>query len=141
MVFITAGLGGGTGTGASPIIAQAAKELGILTVGIVTTPCSFEGKRRRQQAEEGLSELKEHVDTLWVISNDRLREMYGNLSLSNAFAQADDILTTADNGIAELINLPGYINVDFDTVKPVKTDGGVAITGYSATEGKNRAPC
>ncbi|QEC50972.1 cell division protein FtsZ [Anseongella ginsenosidimutans] len=139
MVFITAGMGGGTGTGASPIIAQAAKELGILTVGIVTTPFSFEGKRRRQQAEEGLSELKEHVDTLLVISNDRLREMYGNLSLSNAFAEADNILTTAAKGIAEIITLPGYINVDFEDVKTVMTDGGVAIMGSSATEGQNRA--
>lgn len=139
MVFITAGLGGGTGTGASPIIAQAAKELGILTVGIVTTPFSFEGKRRRQQAEEGLSELKEHVDTLLVISNDRLREMYGNLSLSNAFAEADNILTTAAKGIAEIITLPGYINVDFEDVKTVMTDGGVAIMGSAVTEGQNRA--
>ena len=139
MVFITAGMGGGTGTGASPIIAQAAKELGILTVGIVTTPFSFEGKRRRQQAEDGLSELKQHVDTLLVISNDRLREMYGNLSLSNAFAQADNILTTAAKGIAEIITLPGYINVDFEDVKTVMTDGGVAIMGSAATEGQNRA--
>lgn len=139
MVFITAGMGGGTGTGASPIIAQAAKELGILTVGIVTTPFSFEGRRRRQQAEEGLAELKQHVDTLLVISNDRLREMYGNLSLSNAFAEADNILTTAAKGIAEIITLPGYINVDFEDVKTVMTDGGVAIMGSSATEGQNRA--
>ncbi|HYH57097.1 MAG TPA: cell division protein FtsZ, partial [Anseongella sp.] len=139
MVFITAGMGGGTGTGASPIIAQAAKEQGILTVGIVTTPFSFEGKRRRQQAEDGLSELKEHVDTLLVISNDRLREMYGNLSLSNAFAEADNILTTAAKGIAEIITLPGYINVDFEDVKTVMTDGGVAIMGSAVTEGQNRA--
>ena len=103
MVFITAGMGGGTGTGASPIIASAAREMGILTVGIVTTPFSFEGKRRRSQAEEGLEEMKEQVDTLLVISNDKLREMFGNLTLTHAFGQADDILTTAAKGIAEII--------------------------------------
>lgn len=139
MVFITAGMGGGTGTGASPIIAQAAKEMGILTVGIVTTPFSFEGRRRTMQAEEGLAELKRYVDTLLVISNDKLSQMFGGLSLSNAFAEADNILTTAAKGIAEIITLPGYINVDFEDVKTVMTDGGVALMGSHKAEGDNRA--
>ncbi len=139
MVFITAGMGGGTGTGASPIIAQAAKEMGILTVGIVTTPFTFEGKRRKQQADEGLDAFKDHVDTLLVISNDKLREMYGNLTLSNAFAEADNILTTAAKGIAEIITVPGYINVDFEDVKTVMESSGVAIMGSASAEGEGRA--
>lgn len=139
MVFITAGMGGGTGTGASPIIAQAAKEMGILTVGIVTTPFTFEGKRRKQQADEGLEAFKKHVDTLLVISNDKLREMYGNLTLSNAFAEADNILTTAAKGIAEIITVPGYINVDFEDVKTVMQNSGVAIMGSASAEGEGRA--
>ncbi len=139
MVFITAGMGGGTGTGASPIICQAAKELGILTVGIVTTPFNFEGKRRKHQADEGLEALKKHVDTLLVISNDKLREMYGNLTLSNAFAEADNILTTAAKGIAEIITVPGYINVDFEDVKTVMQNSGVAIMGSASAEGEGRA--
>lgn len=139
MVFITAGMGGGTGTGASPIIAQAAKEMGILTVGIVTTPFTFEGKRRKQQADEGLESFKKHVDTLLVISNDKLREMYGNLTLSNAFAEADNILTTAAKGIAEIITVPGYINVDFEDVKTVMQNSGVAIMGSASAEGEGRA--
>ena len=139
MVFITAGMGGGTGTGASPIICQAAKELGILTVGIVTTPFNFEGKRRKQQADEGLAALKEHVDTLLVISNDKLRQMYGNLTLSSAFAEADNILATAAKGIAEIITVPGYINVDFEDVKTVMQNSGVAIMGSASSEGEGRA--
>lgn len=139
MLFITAGMGGGTGTGASPIIAQAAKEMGILTVGIVTTPFSFEGKRRKMQADEGLDELKSHVDTLLVISNDKLRDMFGNLTLSNAFAEADNILTTAAKGIAEIITVPGYINVDFEDVKTVMSNSGVAIMGSASAEGDERA--
>ena len=139
MVFITAGMGGGTGTGASPIICQAAKELGILTVGIVTTPFTFEGKRRKQQADEGLAALKEHVDTLLVISNDKLRQMYGNLTLSSAFAEADNILATAAKGIAEIITVPGYINVDFEDVKTVMQNSGVAIMGSASSEGEGRA--
>ncbi|SMO78644.1 cell division protein FtsZ [Solitalea koreensis] len=139
MVFITAGMGGGTGTGASPIIAKAAKEMGILTVGIVTTPFAFEGKRRKLQADEGLNELKRHVDTLLVISNDKLRQIFGNLTLTNAFGEADDILTTAAKGIAEIITVPGYINVDFEDVKTVMKDSGVAIMGSCAAEGENRA--
>lgn len=139
MLFITAGMGGGTGTGASPIIAKAAKELDVLTVAIVTTPFSFEGKRRRMQAEEGLEELKKYVDSYLVISNDRLREIFGNLTLGSAFGQADDILTTAAKGIAEIITVPGYINVDFKDVRTVMKDSGVAIMGSYAAEGENRA--
>ncbi len=139
MLFITAGMGGGTGTGASPIIAQAARELDILTVGIITTPFSFEGKRRRMQAEEGMEELRKYVDSFLVISNDRLREIFGNLTLGAAFAQADDILTTAAKGIAEIITLPGYINVDFKDVRTVMKDSGVSIMGSYASAGENRA--
>lgn len=139
MVFITAGMGGGTGTGASPIIAKAARELGILTVGIVTTPFSFEGKRRKQQAEEGLSELKKHVDSYIVISNDRLREMFGNLTLTSAFGQADNILTTAAKGIAEIITIAGSMNVDFEDVKTVMRDSGVCIMGSHSADGDERA--
>ncbi len=139
MLFITAGMGGGTGTGASPIIAKAARELDILTVGIVTTPFSFEGKRRKMQAEEGLEELKKYVDSYLVISNDRLRQIFGNLTLGSAFNQADNILTTAAKGIAEIITLPGYINVDFKDVRTVMKDSGVAIMGSFAADGENRA--
>ncbi|TFF40914.1 cell division protein FtsZ [Mucilaginibacter psychrotolerans] len=139
MLFITAGMGGGTGTGASPIIAKAARELDILTVGIITTPFSFEGKRRRMQAEEGMEELKKYVDSFLVISNDRLRQIFGNLTMSSAFGQADDILTTAAKGIAEIITLPGYINVDFKDVRTVMKDSGVCIMGSCTAEGDNRA--
>lgn len=139
MLFITAGMGGGTGTGASPIIAKAAKELDILTVAIITTPFSFEGKRRRLQADEGMEELKKYVDSYLVISNDRLREIFGNLTLGSAFGQADDILTTAAKGIAEIITVPGYINVDFKDVRTVMKDSGVAIMGSFAAEGDERA--
>jgi len=139
MLFITAGMGGGTGTGASPIIAQAAKELDILTVAIITTPFSFEGKRRKMQAEDGLDELKKYVDSYLVISNDRLREIFGILTLGSAFAQADDILTTAAKGIAEIITVPGYINVDFKDVRTVMKDSGVSIMGSYSASGENRA--
>jgi cell division protein FtsZ len=139
MVFITAGLGGGTGTGAAPVIAKLAKEMGILTVGIVTIPFQFEGKKRGMHATSGLEEIRNSVDTLLIISNDRLREIYGNLSLTNAFGKADDILTTAAKGIAEIITVPGYINVDFEDVKTVMTNGGAAIMGAAITEGENRA--
>lgn len=139
MLFITAGMGGGTGTGASPIIAKAAKELDILTVAIITTPFSFEGKRRKLQADEGMEELKKYVDSYLVISNDRLREIFGNLTLGSAFGQADDILTTAAKGIAEIITVPGYINVDFKDVRTVMKDSGVAIMGSFAAEGDDRA--
>lgn len=139
MLFITAGMGGGTGTGASPIIAKAAKEMDILTVAIITTPFAFEGKRRKMQADDGLDELKKYVDSYLVISNDRLREIFGNLTLGSAFAQADDILTTAAKGIAEIITVPGYINVDFKDVRTVMKDSGVSIMGSFAAEGENRA--
>jgi cell division protein FtsZ len=139
MVFITAGMGGGTGTGAAPIIAKAAQELDILTVAIVTLPFSFEGRRRIQQAMEGLQELKKNVDTLIVISNDKLREIHGGFTLSEAFAQADNILTTAAKGIAEIITVPGYVNVDFEDVNTVMRGSGVAIMGTAMAEGDDRA--
>lgn len=139
MLFITAGMGGGTGTGASPVLAKAAKELGILTVAIVTTPFTFEGKRRRSQAEEGLEELRKYVDSYLVISNDRLREIFGNLTMTAAFAKADDILTTAAKGIAEIITIPGYVNVDFKDVRTVMNDSGVAIMGNAVAKGEDRA--
>jgi len=139
MLFITAGMGGGTGTGASPVLAKAAKELGILTVAIVTTPFAFEGKRRRVQAEEGLGELRKYVDSYLVISNDQLRDIFGNLTMTAAFAMADDILTTAAKGIAEIITIPGYVNVDFKDVRTVMNDSGVAIMGNAVAEGDDRA--
>ncbi len=139
MVFITAGLGGGTGTGAAPVIASIARELGILTVGIVTLPFMFEGKKRRSQAEEGLEEMKKYVDTLLVIGNDKLREIYGNLKMSEAFAHADDVLTGAAKSIAEIISLHMHINVDFNDVKTVMKDSGVAIMGSAVASGEKRA--
>jgi cell division protein FtsZ len=139
MLFVTAGMGGGTGTGAAPIIAKTAQEMDILTVGIVTVPFTFEGNRRALQANDGLEEMKKHVDTLIIISNDKLRQIYGNLSLSNAFSQADNILTTAAKGIAEIITVPGYVNVDFEDVNTVMRDSGVAIMGTAIAEGDNRA--
>lgn len=139
MLFITAGMGGGTGTGAAPIIAKAAQEMDILTVGIVTLPFTFEGRRRTSQGYDGLGELKKYVDTLIVISNDKLRQIYGNLSISDAFGQADNILTTAAKGIAEIITVPGYVNVDFEDVNTVMKDSGVAIMGTAAVEGDDRA--
>lgn len=139
MVFITAGMGGGTGTGAAPIIANLAKEMGILTVGIVTIPFSFEGRRRKDQAETGLEELRNSVDTLLIINNDKLRMLHGNLKMSEAFSKADDILLIAAKGIAEIITVTGYINVDFEDVKTVMKDGGTAIMGSASAEGDNRA--
>ncbi len=139
MLFITAGMGGGTGTGATPVIAKASKEMGILTVAIVTIPFSFEGRKRKQQAEEGIRELSEGVDTLLIICNDRLRELYGNLSVSDAFAKADNVLTTGAKGIAEIITLTGNINVDFADVRTVMSDSGVAIMGSGHAEGNDRA--
>ena len=139
MLFVTAGMGGGTGTGAAPIIAKAAQEMDILTVGIVTLPFTFEGRRRSSQGNEGLEELKKHVDTLIIISNDKLREIHGNLSISDAFAQADDILTTAAKGIAEIITVAGYVNVDFEDVNTVMRGSGVAIMGTASAEGEDRA--
>lgn len=139
MVFITAGMGGGTGTGAAPVIAKVAKEMDILTVGIVTIPFGFEGRKRKLQAEEGLEDLRANVDTLLIIQNDRLREMFGNLSLGNAFAQADEVLSTAAKGIAEVISVTGMINVDFNDVSTVMKDSGVAIMGSAEASGENRA--
>ncbi|MFH0895148.1 MAG: cell division protein FtsZ [Bacteroidota bacterium] len=139
MVFITAGMGGGTGTGAAPVIAALAKEMGILTVGIVTTPFSFEGKQRMAHAQRGIEELKQNVDTLVLICNEKLRDMHGNLGLKNAFGHADDVLTTAAKGIAEVITVNGYINLDFNDVRTVMTNGGTAIMGYAFAEGDNRA--
>jgi len=139
MLFITAGMGGGTGTGAAPIIARIAKELGILTVAIVTYPFGFEGRKRSNQADGGLEELRDAVDTCVIICNDKLREIYGNLSLSDAFSKADDILTEASKGIAEIITRTGYINVDFEDVRTVMTNSGVAIMGSSFASGENRA--
>ena len=139
MVFITAGLGGGTGTGAAPVIASIAKELGILTVGIVTIPFTFEGKKRRAQAEAGLEEMKKYVDTLLVIGNDKLREIYGNLKMSEAFEHADNVLTGAAKSIAEIISLHMHINVDFNDVKTVMKESGVAIMGSAIASGERRA--
>lgn len=139
MVFITAGLGGGTGTGAAPVIASIAREMGILTVGIVTIPFAFEGKKRRAQAEEGLEEMKKYVDTLLVIGNDKLREIYGNLRMSEAFAHADNVLSNAAKSIAEIISLHMHINVDFNDVKTVMKDSGVAIMGSAVASGEKRA--
>ena len=139
MAFITAGMGGGTGTGGAPVIASVARESGILTVGIVTIPFSNEGPKRRQQAEEGLNRLRESVDALIIICNDKLREMYGNLGLSTAFLHADNVLGTAVKGIAEMISVHGTINADFRDVKTVMKNSGVAIMGSGKANGENRA--
>jgi len=139
MAFITAGMGGGTGTGGAPIIAKICKDLGILTVGIVTTPFAYEGKKRIAQAEEGIMLLKNHVDTLLVISNDKLRHQFGNLKMKEAFNKADDILATAAKCITDVINSTGQINVDFADVCTVMSNGGVAILGSATAEGENRA--
>ena len=139
MAFITAGMGGGTGTGGAPILAKICKDLGILTVGIVTTPFAYEGKKRLAQAEEGIRLLKDHVDTLLVISNDKLRHQFGNLKMKEAFAKADNVLATAAKCITDVINSTGQINVDFADVCTVMKNGGVAILGSASAEGENRA--
>jgi cell division protein FtsZ len=139
MVFITAGMGGGTGTGAAPVIAKFAREQGLLSVAIVTLPFRFEGRRKMLKAQQGITELRKNVDTLLVISNDKLREQYGDLGLGNAFARADDVLTTAAKGIAELITVHGYVNVDFEDVKTVMKDSGKAIMGSAVKSGEDRA--
>ncbi len=139
MAFITAGMGGGTGTGGAPILAKICKDLGILTVGIVTTPFAYEGKKRIAQAEEGIMLLKNHVDTLLVISNDKLRHQFGNLKMKEAFAKADNVLATAAKCITDVINSTGQINVDFADVCTVMSNGGVAILGSATAEGSNRA--
>lgn len=139
MVFITSGMGGGTGTGAAPVIAKIAKDMDILTVGIVTAPFSFEGKKKAVQAELGIEELRKTCDTVLVILNDKLREIYGNLSIGQAFAQADNILTTAAKSIAEIITLAGYVNVDFQDVRTVMLNAGAAVMGSAETRGDARA--
>lgn len=139
MVFITAGMGGGTGTGGAPIVARICRDLNILTVGIVTTPFGFEGPKRMQQAQAGVNELKEHVDTLLVISNDKLRHEFGNLRMSEAFAKADEVLSTAAKCITDIIIKHGRINVDFADVGTVMKNGGVAMLGRAEASGQNRA--
>ena len=139
MLFVTAGMGGGTGTGAAPVVAKLAKDKGILTVGIVTMPMEREGRRRKLQALAGIDELKKCVDTLILISTDKLRDQYGNMKLSEAFKKADDVLATAARGIAEIITVPGYVNVDFEDVKTVMKDSGKAIMGAGVAEGEDRA--
>ncbi len=139
MIFVTAGMGGGTGTGAAPVIAKLAKEMGILTVGIVTLPFMWEGRRRSLQAQAGVQEMKQNVDTLLVINNDKLRVQYGNLSVNEAFAKADNVLTIAAKGIAEIITATGKVNTDFEDVKTVIKDSGKAIMGQAIAEGENRA--
>jgi cell division protein FtsZ len=139
MVFITAGMGGGTGTGAAPVIAKTAKEMGILTVAIVTMPFKFEGQTRINQAVEGINEIRNYVDSLLVIHNEKLREMFGDLKLSDAFTRADNVLTTAAKGIAEIITVHGYINVDFADVQTIMTNSGVAIMGSAVADGPERA--
>lgn len=139
MLFVTAGMGGGTGTGAAPVIASIAKKLDVLTVGIVTLPFSFEGKKKLLQAQEGIKELRQHCDTVLVILNDRLRALFGNLTIGNAFEQADNVLTTAAKSIAEIITVPGYVNVDFEDVKTVMKKAGAAVMGSGQAEGEGRA--
>lgn len=139
MVFVTAGMGGGTGTGGAPEVAKIAKEMGILTVGIVTVPFEFEGRNKRDKAFNGLDRLRDNVDALIVISNNKLREIFGNLSLTVAFSHADNVLTTAARGISEIITKPGLVNVDFEDVKTVMKDSGVAIMGIGVASGEDRA--
>ncbi len=139
MVFITAGMGGGTGTGAGPVIAKACRDIDLLTIGIVTIPFRNEGKRRIQQAIEGIQELEGQVDSLLIINNEKIREMYGDFKISEAFSKADDVLATAAKGIAEIITVHGYINVDFADVETVMRQSGVAIMGSSTASGEDRA--
>lgn len=139
MLFITAGMGGGTGTGAAPIIAKVSKELDILTVGIVTLPFKCEGMARQRHALEGLDELKKYVDAILVISNERLMSVYGDLKISDAFSNANEILSTAAKGIAEIITVSGYVNVDFEDVNTVMRDSGVALMGFAENAGDDRA--
>lgn len=139
MVFITAGMGGGTGTGAAPVIAQAARDRKILTIGIVSIPFRNEGRLRIQQAIEGIREIENHVDSLLIINNERIREIYGDFPISKAFSKADDVLAIAAKGIAEIITCPGFINVDFEDVRTVMQNSGVAIMGSFLASGENRA--
>ena len=139
MAFITAAMGGGTGTGAAPVIAKLSKDMGILTVGIVSVPARFEGPKRLDQARDGLRRLKDHVDCLIVIDNEKIKSIYGSQTISQAFAKANDVLNIAAKGIAEIITLPGYINVDFADVRTVMTDSGVALMGAAQASGEDRA--
>ena len=139
MLFVTAGMGGGTGTGAAPIVARVAQEMGILTVGIVTLPFVFEGRTRIRNGIDGLMELKKHVDALVVVSNDKLRLIHADMPMREAFGQADNVLTTAARGIAEIITRPGYVNVDFEDVNTVLRNSGVAIMGIGYADGEGRA--
>lgn len=139
MAFITAGMGGGTGTGGAPVVAKICRELGILTVGIVTTPFTYEGRKRMKQAQDGIDRMRDHVDTILIISNDKLRQQFGNLPFTKAFAKADDILATAAKCITDVITSTGQINVDFADVCTVMKNGGVAILGSSSASGENRA--
>ena len=139
MAFITAAMGGGTGTGAAPVIARLSKDMGILTVGIVSVPARFEGPKRLDQARDGLRRLKDHVDCLIVIDKEKIKSIYGSQTISQAFAKANDVLNIAAKGIAEIITLPGYINVDFADVRTVMTDSGVAIMGAAQASGEDRA--
>jgi cell division protein FtsZ len=139
MAFITAGMGGGTGTGGAPVVAKVCKDLDILTVGIVSTPFSYEGRKRMAQAQEGIAKLREHVDTILIISNDKLRQQCGNMPFRQAFAKADDILATAAKCITDVITTTGQINVDFADVCTVMKNGGVAILGSATASGENRA--
>ncbi len=139
LVFIAAGMGGGTGTGAAPVVAEVAKECGALTVGIVTKPFGFEGRRRMRQAEEGIARLSEHVDTLIVIPNDRLREAIAGAPLQDAFRAADDVLRMGVKGISDIITKPGLVNVDFADVRSVMTDAGTALLGLGVGSGRSRA--
>ena len=139
MAFITAAMGGGTGTGAAPVIARLSKDMGILTVGIVSVPARFEGPKRLDPARDGLRRLKDHVDCLIVIDNEKIKSIYGSQTISQAFAKANDVLNIAAKGIAEIITLPGYINVDFADVRTVMTDSGVAIMGAAQASGEDRA--
>ena len=139
MAFITAGMGGGTGTGGAPVVSKICRDLGILTVGIVTTPFTYEGRKRMKQAQEGIDKMREHVDTILIISNDKLRQQFGNLPFTQAFAKADDILATAAKCITDVITTTGQINVDFADVCTVMKNGGVAILGSASATGDNRA--
>lgn len=139
MAFITAGMGGGTGTGGAPVVSKICRDLGILTVGIVTTPFTYEGKKRMKQAQEGIDRMRDHVDTILIISNDKLRQQFGNLPFTKAFAKADDILATAAKCITDVITSTGQINVDFADVCTVMKNGGVAILGSATATGENRA--
>lgn len=139
MLFVTAGMGGGTGTGAAPIVASIARDMDILTVGIVTYPFEFEGKSKLQAADEGINELRQNVDALIVIKNEALKSLYPDLTFSNAFAKSDDVLLIAARSIAELVTIHGIVNVDFNDVRTILKDSGTAIIGSGVGEGENRA--